>query len=65
VDGGSSSGTKLTQPRSDDMGTARKLRHKMAQYAPPRRRALIIEDEMVIALGLQDAIRQWALITAI
>jgi DNA-binding response OmpR family regulator len=38
------------------MGTARKLRHKMAQYAPPRRRALIIEDEIVIALGLQDAI---------
>jgi DNA-binding response OmpR family regulator len=37
------------------MGTARKLRHKMAQYAPPRRRALIIEDEIVIALGLQDA----------
>jgi two-component system, response regulator PdtaR len=37
------------------MGTAKKLRHKMAQYAPPRRRALIIEDEIVIALGLQDA----------
>ena len=55
MDGGSSSGTKLTQPRSDDMGTARKLRHKMAQYASPHRRALIIEDEIVIALGLQDA----------
>jgi DNA-binding response OmpR family regulator len=27
----------------------------MAQYAPSRRRALIIEDEIVIALGLQDA----------
>src|SRR5689334_23879157 len=37
------------------MGTARKLRHKMAQYASPHRRALIIEDEIVIALGLQDA----------
>ena len=55
MDGGSSAGTKLTQPRSDDMGTARKLRHKMAQYASPHRRALIIEDEIVIALGLQDA----------
>jgi two-component system, response regulator PdtaR len=55
VDGGSSARTKLTQPRSDDMGTARKLRHKMAQYASPHRRALIIEDEIVIALGLQDA----------
>ena len=27
----------------------------MAQYASPGRRALIIEDEIVIALGLQDA----------
>ncbi|HCG01210.1 MAG TPA: response regulator [Chloroflexi bacterium] len=27
----------------------------MAQYAPPRRRALIVEDEIVIALDLQDA----------
>jgi two-component system, response regulator PdtaR len=27
----------------------------MAQFAPPRRRALIVEDEFMIALDLQDA----------
>ena len=49
----SSLGTKLTQPRSDHTGTARKLRTKDGSICPPP--ALIIEDEIVIALGLQDA----------
>jgi hypothetical protein len=37
----------------------------MAQYVPPHRRALIIEDEIVIASASKKPCPQWALIIAI
>ena len=48
-------GTKLAQPRLDDRALPGSEEHNMAQFAPPRRRALIVEDEFMIALDLQDA----------
>jgi hypothetical protein len=66
VENGSSLGTKLTQPRSDQTRTLPGSEElKMAQYVPPHRRALIIEDEIVIASASKKPCPQWALIIAI